>query len=170
MKRAIQKAKAPHHIKKITLACHKCDIIQTVVIEREEQHTMDLACGNCQEPITLSHLNAHPLEECPVCSCTQLHQHKDFNRTLGFGIFITGAVLVPWTYSLSLIAALAVDAAIFPFCPWMQECYNCHAELRGWGKNPELDRFSHETAAEYEYGKKRTWPPQASTEEISKAS
>ena len=91
---------------------------------------------------------------CPVCADTKFYQHKDFNKKIGFLIFAIGAILVPWTYAISLIVALILDASLYPFFPWMSVCYNCKSEFRGWPKNPALDRFDHETAAHYEYKKK----------------
>ena len=62
-----------------------------------------------------------------------------------------GALLAPWTYYGSLVMALIIDACLYPFFPWMQVCYRCDAEIRGWPKSPSLDRFNHEIGAHYEY-------------------
>ncbi len=113
----------------------------------------DFSCPQCQKEIQLSRVNQETVHQCSVCGCKDLHQHKDFNKKLGIGLFIIGAIFAPWTYYTSLIAALIIDACLYPFFPWMMVCYKCMAEFRGWPKNERLDRFNHEVAAHYEYGK-----------------
>lgn len=140
--------------KNITFTCPQCNALQTVGF-KDSPGNLGFNCGACQKPIRLNHLIGEHIENCPVCSDHKFHQHKDFNKTLGLLIFIVGAVLVPYTYAVSLMVALVLDALLYPFCPWMLVCYNCQAEFRGWPKNPNFDRFNHETAAHYEYGKKK---------------
>lgn len=139
-------------MKKISFDCPHCAHFQTLTLN-DTRDALDFACGHCTKPLGFSGLNQDVLSRCPVCGNDKLHQHKDFNKKLGIGIFVLGAVLGPWTYFISLIIALLVDAALYPFFPWMQVCYFCKSELRGFGHNPALDRFSHETAAHYEYSK-----------------
>lgn len=141
-------------MKKISLDCPHCAHFQ-VLSFAGVQTQLEFACSHCQNKLLLTGLDQTPLNVCPVCACDKLHQHKDFNKRIGFLVFIVGAVLIPWTYSLSLIAALLIDAALYPFFAWMQVCYFCKAELRGFGHNPKLERFHHETAAKFEYGKKK---------------
>lgn len=140
--------------KKISLDCPHCQAFQTLEIA-EAKSAFTFACGHCQKDITLTGLNQDPIVSCPVCGNLEFYQHKDFNKKLGLAVFVLGAVLVPWTYALSMFVALAIDAALYPFFPWMTVCYDCKSELRGWPKNPKLDRFNHERAAHYEYGKKK---------------
>lgn len=140
--------------KKVSFDCPHCEAFQTVEI-KEPKNEIQFGCGYCKKNVALKDLDQDPLEKCPACGNEELHQHKDFNKVIGIILLALGAILIPYTYSISFIVALAIDAILFPFCPWMQVCYNCKAELRGWKKNEKLDRFSHETAANYEYGKKR---------------
>ena len=128
---------------------------QTIVVA-DDRAEIEFACGSCQKPISLTHLEQKELKICPRCDNTELYQHKDFNKKVGFVIFLAGAALAPWTYYISLFVALLIDAALYPFFPWMSVCYRCKSELRGWPKNPKLDRFNHERAAHYEY--KDKWP------------
>jgi hypothetical protein len=74
---------------------------------------------------------------------------------LGLVIFLIGAVLAPWTYYISLFVALILDFLLYPLFPWMNVCYKCKAEFRGWEKNPKWDRFNHEVAAHFEYSQKK---------------
>lgn len=137
----------------ISFACQHCHAFQTIILQ-EAKKDLIFPCGQCQKQLIFNHLDQEHVKTCPVCSCKDLHQHKDFNKTIGLGIFLVGATLAPWTYYASLFAALALDAMLYPFFPWMIACYQCKAEIKGWSKNPKLDRFNHEMAAHYEYRKK----------------
>lgn len=141
-------------MKLISFDCPACASFQTLRLE-SDQKSLTLPCGHCAHELHLEGLNEDPLNHCPVCQNKELHQHKDFNKKLGIAIFLLGAVFAPWTYYLSLVGALILDALLYPFFPWMQVCYYCKSELRGWQKNEKLDRFNHETAAHYEYGKNK---------------
>lgn len=138
--------------KRLSFSCPHCEAFQSLDFENPKSD-LTFNCAGCQKPIDLRRLNQEQADACPLCGCKDLHQHKDFNKKVGLAIFIIGAVFAPWTYYLSLLVALAIDAALFPFYPWMAVCYKCHTELRGWPKNPRLDRFNHEIAAHYEYRK-----------------
>lgn len=141
--------------KSITLDCTQCQANQTIVIA-DDRAEIEFACGQCKTLITLVGLQQKALDTCPRCQNEELYQHKDFNKIIGGLVFLVGAILAPWTYYASLFIALLIDAALYPFFPWMSVCYRCKSELRGWLKNPKLDRFNHERAAHYEY--KVKWP------------
>ena len=137
--------------KSVLIFCPHCEQGQTLIADTQNEQ-LDFSCGACQKNITLTRLDQDFVDSCCICRCKDLHQHKDFNKKLGLGLFLIGAVLAPWTYYASLIATLAIDAALYPFFPWMAVCYKCGAEHRGWPKNSRLDRFNHDVAAHYEYG------------------
>lgn len=137
--------------KQITFGCLHCQSLQTISLNDSLAETLNFNCPSCETPIELKRLLQNNIEGCSVCGCKDLHQHKDFNKALGLTLFIIGALLAPWTYYISLFVALIIDAALYPFFPWMAVCYKCHAEFRGWPKNPNLDRFNHEIGAHYEY-------------------
>lgn len=141
--------------KKISLDCPHCQAFQTVSL-KDAPESVNFNCGHCGAAISLNRPGENPMATCPLCGSSDFYQHKDFDKRVGLVIFVAGAALVPWTYAISLLVALAIDAALFPFFPWMSVCYSCKSEFRGFGKNPALDRFSHETAAKYEYGKNKS--------------
>lgn len=140
-------------MKSVTFDCPSCNAHQTLALATPDSPTLEFSCAACAKPLLFNRLDQKTLFACPACGCKDLHQHKDFNKTLGLVIFAVGAILSFWTYHVSLFAALLIDAALYPLFPWMTVCYKCRAEIRGWPKNPELDRFSHEVASHYEnYG------------------
>lgn len=134
----------------IKFDCPHCLTFQTLQLNDGLQE-ISFSCQHCQKNIEFRHLNQENIDVCPVCDCRELYQHKDFNKKLGLIIFLVGVIFSFWTYHISLIVALIIDALLYPFFPWMAVCYRCHAELRGWPKNSRLDRFSHEVGAHYEY-------------------
>jgi len=110
-------------MKNITFDCPECKILQTLSLEDKKSISFD--CANCGHGLTFNNLDQEEINRCSVCNCKDLHQHKDFNKKIGIAIFIVGAVFAPWTYYLSLVAALALDACLYPFFPWILVCYKC---------------------------------------------
>ena len=137
-------------MKSIAFDCPHCKAFQTLILEDDKDH-LNFDCPSCQKQIEFTSLDQNIIQGCPLCRCKDIHQHKDLNKKLGLTLFIIGALLAPWTYYASLIIALIIDAVLYPFFPWMQVCYRCHSEMRGWPKNEKLDRFNHEIGAHYEY-------------------
>ncbi len=118
--------------------------------ERPDQHDFvagndghELACSNCHhhQPLTAAGFDesgelTDPVDVCLVCGSDKLFTQKDFNRTLGLGIVIVGAVLSPWTYGLSLVACMAFDYGLYYFVPEIAVCYACDGIHRGFAHNP----------------------------------
>ena len=48
-----------------------------------------------------------------MCGCQNLYRKKDFNQVIGCLIILIGAILVPWTYGLSLIIISLVDFLLY---------------------------------------------------------
>ena len=76
-----------------------------------------------------------PIEFCVSCGSKRLYSQKDFNRVLGVGIVVIGAVLSPWTYGLSLVACMAIDYGLYYLVPEITICYACDAIHRGFAHN-----------------------------------
>ena len=138
-------------MKSIKFDCPHCKAFQTLTLPNESQSEFSFDCLGCKKQILISRLAGKTISGCPVCGCKDLYQQKDFPKKLGIALFLIGAVFAPWTYYLSLIVALIIDAILYPFFGWMQICYKCFTETRGWEKSPDLDRFNHEIGAHYEY-------------------
>lgn len=144
--------------KSLTFDCPSCKALQVLELE-DPKPSLTIPCGACQSPIDFSRLDQTLMEGCPRCGEHRLYQHKDFNKKVGLAVFLLGVFgslfFYEKVYYLPLLIALIIDALMFPLYPWMQICYRCETELRGWGKNPALDRFSHEIAAHFEYGREK---------------
>ncbi len=78
------------------------------------------------------------VDRCAVCDCDTVYVQKDFNRTLGIGIFLGGAVislvlygfdLIWWAFGV-LLACAMVDGLLYRLLPDVTICYKCHAQYR----------------------------------------
>lgn len=105
-------------------------------------------CADCKSP----QLFTNPLDftECPVCGCKDLYRKKDFNQAIGCIIILIGAVLVPWTYGLSLLVLSLVDYLLYRRIKDSAECYKCKSEFKDTGIPHHLKPFDHHIAELYE--------------------
>jgi hypothetical protein len=94
------------------------------------------------------------LERCPACGSAQLYVQRDFNQKAGLAVVIVGAVLAPFTYYLSLVAAALVDAGLYVLLPEITVCYRCQAHYRGFARNPAHEAFDLHIAEQYNTGPK----------------
>ena len=89
------------------------------------------------------------VDRCAICECNKVYVQKDFNRTLGVGIFLAGALLFllcAWKNRLvegTLVWAAFViaDGLLYKFLPNVAICYKCHAQYRGLAPNPANQGF-----------------------------
>ncbi|HKR64988.1 MAG TPA: hypothetical protein VJZ00_14745 [Thermoanaerobaculia bacterium] len=81
------------------------------------------------------------VDRCAACDHDQLYFQKDFNRATGVAIVAVGAVLVPWTYYLSLLGATILDYIVWRIVKDVIVCYQCQAVHRGYPANPALKPF-----------------------------
>lgn len=89
------------------------------------------------------------LVKCPLCGCPDLYRQRDFNRRLGIGIIVVGAVLAPFTHYLSLPLFAAIDFLIYYFVPDVVLCYHCQAALRGYPGAKEIPLFDLNISDKY---------------------
>lgn len=95
------------------------------------------------------------VELCPLCGCRHLYRQRDINRAWGCALVAAGAVLVPWTYGLSLVALSAVDWWLFRRLRHAVVCYRCDTVYRDAAPRPgqgDFDLLKHDIL---KYGK--TW-------------
>ncbi|HEX7708817.1 MAG TPA: hypothetical protein VF701_20320 [Thermoanaerobaculia bacterium] len=78
---------------------------------------------------------------CAACGHDELYFQKDFNRRTGIALVVVGAVFVPWTWGLSLLAVTILDYIVWRIVKDVIVCYDCQAVHRGYPPNPELKPF-----------------------------
>lgn len=92
------------------------------------------------------------IAQCRACGANDLYLQKDFPRKIAIPIVIVAAVLVPWSYGISLLVAALIDFVIYRRTKWMTVCYKCRAEYRGFRNNPKHKEFDRHLDELYRYG------------------
>ncbi len=106
-------------------------------------------CPVCDRQVTLQVTDAmrgrNQVDRCALCDCETVYVQKDFNRTLGVGIFIAGAVIslvlygfdqVWWAFAV-LLGCAVMDGLLYRLLPDVTICYKCHAQYRRFTPRPE---------------------------------
>ena len=126
-----------------------------------EPNTRARTCEHCQHttllPDTEATLEAMPVAPCPVCGSADLYVQRDFNRPLGLALAGVGLLLGPFTYWISTVVAIAIDAVLYYLVPSVVICYACNAQLRGVAKDARPEPF--EIAIHDVYKFNRRHPP-----------
>jgi hypothetical protein len=91
----------------------------------------------------------HVVDRCPACDGLQLYVQRDFNQKAGLGVVIVGAILAPFTYYLSLVAAAIIDTGLYAMLREITICYRCEAHFRGFTRNPAHEPFDLHIAEQY---------------------
>jgi hypothetical protein len=89
---------------------------------------------------------------CAACGHDELYVQKDFNRKTGIALVVVGAIFVPWTWGLSLLAVTILDYAVWRMVKDVIVCYRCQAVHRGYPANPALQPFDLATHDRHVYG------------------
>ena len=142
---------------RIRTQCRECGLPFDARLERA---TVELSCPSCGDARHLvDHGWSEPpdgrVELCPLCGCKHLYRQRDFNRALGCGLVALGAILVPWTYGLSLIALSLFDLWLYRRLPEAVVCYRCDTvfrDARPIARQTEFELLKHDVL---KYGK--TW-------------
>lgn len=116
-------------------------------------------CEGCGESIPLAGgaaLEGEAPARCHVCGSPYLFSQKDFNQKLGCLIVLGGAVLVPWTYGLSLPVVALIDLALYRLLPRVSVCYICSARYRGVRPRADHGAYDLHTAQAWE-ARGRNW-------------
>ena len=79
---------------------------------------------------------------CAICRCRDLYAQKDFNRKVGLGIAILGAVLAPFTKLISLFVCALIDLILYRVLPVITVCYRCNAIYRDFPKSTTHEGFN----------------------------
>lgn len=111
----------------------------------------EIVCPHCGKERARMAFLPWDFSQCPYCQSKQFYRRKDFNQVLGCLIVLIGAVLVPFTYGLSLPVLILVDWILYRRVQDVAVCYRCGGEFRGFGPVPEtIGKFDHHTAELYE--------------------
>lgn len=139
---------------RIRTQCRACGLPFRDTLDRDRP---ELVCPGCGDARTLDHgaWSAHAVSACPVCDCRHLYPQRDVNRALGCLLVAVGAILVPWTYGLSLVVLAGVDLILYLRLKESVVCYRCDTVYRDARPGPrqvEFDLLKHDVL---KYGK--TW-------------
>ncbi len=133
---------------------------------RVESGTAHVDCPNCSHSLPLREQgwsdDPPRVEVCPICACRHLYRQRDINRAWGCLLVLVGAVLVPWTYGLSLVVLALVDLALYHRLREAVVCYRCDTVYRDARPEPrqkEFDLLRHDVL---KYGK--SWDTPAGLE------
>ncbi len=140
---------------RIRTQCRTCGLPFRARLTRQQE---ELRCPNCDDIWRMnlsSWSEADPthIEECLLCGCRHLYGQKDVNRAAGCLIVAIGAILVPWTYGLSLVFLALVDFVLYLRLPLAVVCYKCDTVFRDARPGPrqgEFDLLRHDVL---KYGK-----------------
>jgi hypothetical protein len=67
-------------------------------------------------------------------------------------LVVIGAIFVPWTWGLSLLAVTVLDFALYYILGDVTVCYACRAVHRGYPRNPAHGPFDLATHDRHVYG------------------
>ena len=133
----------PAHVASLS-ASSPADVPQQVELADGSQHALHRNCITAQGG----------LNGCVACGHPELFTQKDFPRAAGLTIVVVAALLAPFTYYLSLVAAAVVDALLYRLAPDVVTCYVCSSAHRGFPIPPKHPRFNLEIAERLRYGKR----------------
>lgn len=89
-------------------------------------------------------------DKCPHCDCEHFYRQKDFNRAIGCLVILSGAVLVPLTYGLSLVVVAIIDWILYNRVPDEAVCYKCREVFKDIEIPESMKPFDHHIAELYE--------------------
>ena len=89
-------------------------------------------------------------DNCPKCNCEHFYQQKDFNRAIGCLVILVGAILVPFTYGLSLAVVAIIDWFLYSRVPDEMVCYKCREVFKDTKISQKIKPFDHHIAELYE--------------------
>ncbi len=137
----------------ITLTCSECG---SGIHIKPTKDATEAKCQVCENLMPISFNDEHlegRLKTCPSCSRMDFYKQKDFNRKIGVGLFVFGAISVlvfeiigvgfPWNYSVFLGLA-ALDILLYFFVPMVVACYKCNTLFRNVANIEDIHGFNHE--------------------------
>ncbi len=105
------------------------------------------ACGKVFEsPPSATLQQGRTPDRCLFCGDTDFYVEKDMPRGLGLSLVVMAAVLVPWTYGLSILVVAFFQIPFFLLLPMRHVCYGCQALYRRFPTDSRSRPFDHELA------------------------
>ena len=122
-------------------------------LSAEDSVTSPLLCENCGHGSgVVAPPSDRPIEACAACGGVELYVQKDFNRATGITMVVIGAVLVPWTWGLSLLVVTIIDWFLYYRLGDVQVCYACRCVHRGYPASEAIKPFDLATHDRHVYG------------------
>ena len=102
-----------------------------------------IKCGRCGTEIALTVSDAlrtdRVVDQCPVCTGTDVYIRKDFDPKVGLTVVVIGALIsaVFYWFGKDLVAysvlagAALIDLVVYGRLKDVTVCYRCHTEFRG---------------------------------------
>lgn len=129
---------------KVQITCSACGSSIEVKPSVQANTAQCQVCHHETEVFFNSEHEDSLLHDCPVCKRKDFYQQKDFNRKIGVVLFVIAAILVPWTYGLSLVVLYLMDVFLFKKIGNIASCYKCNTIFRDVKNLPEISPFDHE--------------------------
>jgi hypothetical protein len=129
--------------------------LETVDAEAPAELPSAIPCASGGPPHLLHREHVAPaggLLGCLACGHPELYTQKDFPRMAGLAIVVVAAILAPFTWYLSLVAAAALDLVLYVFGPEVVTCYVCSANHHRFPREPRHPRFDREIDERLRYG------------------
>ncbi len=139
---------------RIRTQCRACGLPFAAVLDPGQS---PLACPGCGEgrAVAAAGWTSSAVDVCPLCGCRHLYRQRDVHRAWGCALVGLGAVLVPWTYGLSLVGLAGLDWWLSRRLGWAVVCYRCDTVYRDahpGSRQGDFDLLKHDVL---KYGK--TW-------------
>lgn len=140
---------------RIRTQCRECGLPYSTVIRPDVEA---LSCPGCCESQPLDWHDYDPSDpdvvpSCIVCGCRHLYRQRDVNRALGCLVVLVALALTPWTWGLSLLAAVVIDWWLWFRLSERPVCYRCDTVYRDatpTDRQKEFDLLRHDVL---KYGK-----------------
>ena len=124
-----------------------------------------MPCENCAtENGVVAPAVDQAVSRCATCDHDELYVQKDFNRMTGIVLVVIGAIFVPWTWGLSLLAVTILDFIVYYMVGEVIVCYACQSVHRGYLPASSIGHFDLAVHDRHVYG---AAPPGA--EELEKS-
>lgn len=137
----------------VTFTCVECGSGINVYPSQEAGQVQCEVCDSKMDVTFDQNHEAAKVIDCPCCGRKDFFKQKDFNRKIGVGLFVTGAISVPvfiwmgigfpWIYSVFFFMVV-MDIALYFLLPLVVVCYKCQTIFRNVANIEDIHGFNHE--------------------------